>query len=154
MEVKRAPNICRKNKFLIHNILYIRKKNCGKKAPQKQANLNASSDIYFPQIDPLDYINLHNSPQAAETIVNDKAMSPAQRAYALQLVNNAAKEKGGLFSTGDLVRAGVGAGLGYGAASLTGKTLGLVFGMSGPAQKTLARAGALGGLLRATGVWK
>lgn len=91
---------------------------------------------------------------AAGTVMSDPTLTPVQKALGMQIVADAAKETGFYFTTPDLVRAGIGAGMGYGAAYVTGKAMGAVFGMSPDAQKSMSRLGALGGLLRATGVWQ
>lgn len=139
-----APNRRGRQKFIPHNLMHLRKK---------------SNDIFGRGIHSVapasKFDNVFLSPSAAQTLAMDSSLSPVQKAIAINMVREASKDKGGIgFTTTDLVRAGIGAGLGYGAAAITGKTLGSVFGLNPKTQKTLARIGAVGGLLKATGVWK
>ncbi len=90
----------------------------------------------------------------APLILADTQLSPIQKTLALQIMNDASKDRGGFFDTRALVNAAVGAGLGYGAALLTGKILGSVFSIDPIHTKNLAEMGAVGGLLRATRIWK
>lgn len=89
-----------------------------------------------------------------QTVLSDPTLDPVARAQGVVLINEAARgEPRAIITTGDLVRGAVGLGLGYSGGLMTGKVLGGFFSLPGRTQKRLAQAGALGGLLRATGVW-
>lgn len=92
--------------------------------------------------------------QAAITVVSDPTLSPMQKTLAMQIIRNARKDESPLITTEDIVKGAIGAGLGYGAARVTGSVLGSIFGLSAENQTTLARIGALGGALRNTGIWR
>ena len=97
----------------------------------------------------------YNPTIAATTLINDEGLTPAQKAVTLDMLAKATSKSPGFgFTTNDLVRAGIGAGLGYGAATVTGKILGAVFGLSPSSQRKLSNIGAVGGLLRATNIWR
>lgn len=92
--------------------------------------------------------------EATGAVMADTSMDPYQKALAITVIQEAAGDKPhGLVTTSDLVRGAVGLGLGYTAGSLFGKVLGAVGTLPPTTQKTLARVGAIGGLLRATGIW-
>jgi hypothetical protein len=93
--------------------------------------------------------------QALNTVLTDTTLSPTQRVVAIKSLTQAAQgDGGGLISTKDLIRGAVGAGVGYGAATLFGKTLGAVFGLPAQTQQKLSRIGAVGGLLNGLGILK
>mgnify|MGYP000871629642 CR=1 FL=1 len=98
----------------------------------------------------------YNPVVSAITLAQDASLTPAQKAIAVQMLADATRRSQSSFgfTTPDLIRAGIGAGLGYGAAKVTGKVLGAVFGLAPESQKQLSTIGAVGGLLRATGVWR
>ncbi len=90
----------------------------------------------------------------APLVLADSNLSPIQKTLALQIMNDASKDKGGFFDTKSLVNAAVGAGLGYGAALVTGKIMSSIFSIDPSHTKQLAEMGAIGGLLKATRIWK
>ena len=76
--------------------------------------------------------------ESATTLLADPNLSPIQKALGMQLIADAADNNDGVhFQTSDLIRAGLGARLGYGAAAITGKVLGAVFGLPPNNQKQL-----------------
>lgn len=88
------------------------------------------------------------------TILSDPTLDPLSKAQGVVIVNEAANgNKKGLFTTGDLVRGAVMAGFGYLGGVTVGKALGTLFGLPNKAQKRLAQAGAVGAVLKSTGVW-
>lgn len=96
-----------------------------------------------------------NTGTAISTVMSDPTLDPVQKAQGLIIVNKAAEnESRGLITTGDVIRGAVGAGLGLGAGVIAGKSLGALFTLPANTQKVLAGTGAVGGLLKATGVWK
>jgi len=95
------------------------------------------------------------APSALDTILRDTTLDPVQKALGVTIINEAMDNKSnGLFSTTDLIRGAWGAGLGLGAGIVVGKTMGAFFSLPKKSQNILAGAGALGGLLKATGVWE
>lgn len=125
--------------------------------PEKTAsdNLQTFGSINLPKEDPLLFSRKIASKPAKQLIKEDMGLSPVQRLQVSQLVEDAEKESdmSGLISTGDIIKAGLGAGIGFGGAYVTGKVLGTVFGLPSNVQKRMAQVGAIGGALRATGVW-
>ena len=93
---------------------------------------------------------------AAGTLITDPILNPAEKATAFRTLAGAMQSRNdqGLITTGDLVRGAMGAGLGYAAGSLVGRTMGAVFGAPPELQQTLGRIGLVGGLLRASGIWR
>ena len=96
---------------------------------------------------------------ALATIEVDPQLSPGQRLQAKSMVQLAAQSanqtrRGGLFSTGDLIRSAVGAGVGYTAGRTGGALLGAFFGLSPIMQRRLAQTGMVAGIARATGIWQ
>lgn len=88
-------------------------------------------------------------------IENDPYMSPVDKAKAVSVIDEASGGRSGLVGWDDIARAGVGAGIGYAAASLFGKVLSGVFGgLDRGTQKKIQASGALAGLLMNTGVIK
>lgn len=124
--------------------------------PYNQTALNKESASTFGA-DPVFKNRSHISVNSSiDTIMADPTLSPLQKAIGVDILDKAdqAGRKGGLITTGDIVSGAVGAGLGYGAGLATGKVMGTVFGLPKATQKRLAQAGALGGLLRMTGIWQ
>lgn len=98
---------------------------------------------------------VYNPLMSAHVVLTDPSLSMSQRAIAVDIISQANRRTPSFgFTTGDLIHGAIGAGLGYGAAALTGKILGSVFSLSPQAQSRLSAAGAVGGLLKATGIWK
>lgn len=58
----------------------------------------------------------------------------------------------GILTTENLVKAGIGAGLGYAGANVASKVLGAVFGLSAPTKKVLRRTGMIAGALYGAGI--
>jgi len=88
-------------------------------------------------------------------IENDPYLSPVDKAKAVSVIDEASGGRSGLVGWDDIARAGVGAGIGYAAASLFGKVLSGVFGgLDRGTQKKIQASGALAGLLMNTGVIK
>jgi hypothetical protein len=58
----------------------------------------------------------------------------------------------GVLTTENLVKAGIGAGLGYAGANVASKVLGAVFGLSAPTKKILRRSGMIAGALYGAGI--
>lgn len=88
-------------------------------------------------------------------IAGDQYLSSLDKATALGLVRDAGGSKPtGLISWRDIGRAAVGAGVGAVAGNMLGKGLGLLYsgGLTAGTTRKLQAAGALAGILRATGV--
>jgi hypothetical protein len=93
--------------------------------------------------------------QALSTVLTDTNLSTTQRAVAVKTLTQAAQvSRDNTLNTQDLIRGAVGAGVGYGAATLLGKTLGAVFGLPSNTQQKLSQIGAVGGLLNGLGILK
>ena len=87
-------------------------------------------------------------------IYNDPVMGTMEKAKAVSYLYDAhqGSEGTGLVSWGDVSRAAIGAGVGYGAATLFGKAVGGIFGgLPDSTQKKLQTTGVLGGILMNTG---
>jgi 2'-5' RNA ligase len=90
---------------------------------------------------------------AAQTVLDDPWLDPVGRALALHVISEAQnRKKSPLISTGDLVHAAVGAGLCYAAGNVAGRVMGAIFGLPPELQQRAAQMGALGGILKATGI--
>lgn len=105
------------------------------------------------------YLPMHErtipSRATAYQIENDAYTDPVTKAKLLYMIDTASDGRPGLISVKGLTNAGVGAGLGYAAASLSGKVLGGVFGGLPPSiYKRLQQAGIVGGILMNTGLLK
>lgn len=86
-------------------------------------------------------------------IERDPFMTEAQEEDIQRILARAgvlANKERGLISTGDIVRATVGAGGGY----LGGRMLGAILGLGSANKRRLQGVGALAGLLRNTGIWR
>lgn len=119
--------------------------------PFKKQSFDTSSNLDFGKLfAPKSHVG------AKHVIASDAVLSPIGKLKAMSLVDEAERgsEAPGMFTTVDLVRAGIAGGLGYGGGALTGKALGAVFGMPPKTQKRLAQAGAVGAILKATGIWE
>jgi hypothetical protein len=93
--------------------------------------------------------------QAISTVLTDTGLNTVQRVLAIKAIGEAAQKKqDSLITSADLVRGAVGAGVGYGVATMFGKTLGAVFGLPAQTQRRLSQMGAVGGLLNGIGVLK
>jgi 2'-5' RNA ligase len=91
---------------------------------------------------------------AVSTVFADPTMGVAERGVIFNMLATASQENNRpLITTPDLVRSAVGAGLGYVVGSLAGRALGAVFGLPESTRLSLARVGAVGGVLRSAGVW-
>lgn len=91
---------------------------------------------------------------AIQAIQNDPTLNPYERAFLQKVTLDAARQKQSyLITTPDLIRAAAGAGLGYLAGSVVGKGLSFIFNLPPATQRAVARTGAVGGVLRATGIW-
>ncbi len=96
---------------------------------------------------------------AISTIDADPFLSAAERLQAKALVQTASQLGGqssgrGLVSTGDLVRAAIGAVGGRVVGRAAGSMLGSLFGLAPATQRRLAQAGTIAGIARATGIWR
>lgn len=116
----------------------------------------SEGNVNYPMGDPYGFSAQYAPLPSAMAVVSDTSLSPLQKTLALQSIRLASEKANnrGLFSTEDLVHGFVGAGLGYAAATVTGKVLGSVFGLSQDHQSQLANIGAIGGLLKSTGIWR
>lgn len=92
----------------------------------------------------------------ASTILEDQSLSMGEKGDVLNHLSLAEMQggRGGLVSTPDLVRAGVGYWGGKAAGGVAGKVLAAMGVIPEGSRKTLGRMGAIGGLLRATGIWQ
>lgn len=109
---------------------------------------------YLPEGDRYLAQSAYHIVDKAPLILADSALSPIQKTLALQIMNDASKDTRGFFDTRSLVNAAVGAGLGYGAALITGKIMSSIFNIDPSKTQQLAEMGAIGGLLKATKIWK
>ena len=105
---------------------------------------------YFDYYTQPDDIPVHYS---ANMLYEDPVMDPMQKSRAIGYLYSANQNtsKPGLISWGDVSRAAIGAGVGYGAATLFGKVLGGVMALPSSTQKKLQTAGMVGGMLVNTG---
>ena len=84
-------------------------------------------------------------------ILSDPFLSSSEKAQALTVLDGT--QPSGLISWNDVVRGAVGAGVGYVAGDLFGRTLFTVFGRIEPkTQRALKNTGIAAGILRGTGV--
>jgi hypothetical protein len=150
---EKSPRRSSTNKMLLHNQLWKRRElkkaayvnNILNKAMEKSAALSGFADLsYFPSNDPVSEQDAFNFADTAPTVLLDADLGPAQKAFALTLLQRAQKNKADAgFTTNDLIMAGLGAGLGYGAAKLTGKVLGTIFSLPDSTQRTISQLGEL-----------
>ena len=95
---------------------------------------------------------------ARNMIRTDPTLTLQERLALYNMLNAAGAQSGkgktGLVSTGDFARAAVGAAAGGGVGWATGKLLGALLGITPKSQRRLRDVGALGGILRATGIWR
>lgn len=119
-----------------------------KEAAEKRA---LEADVLnLPGFGPVSYTPIPVG-SAAQMLLADKLMNPLQRAMTFQVLQDASQQQPTV-TTGSLVRAAVGAGLGYVGGNLVGRFMGAVFGVPPALQHRVAQVGALGGLLNAVGV--
>ena len=86
---------------------------------------------------------------ARGTIIADPHMTVYEKVQGLNMLDEASRGRtAGIVSYGDMVRAAVGAGMGYAAASV----LGTVLAMPPAATRRLSNIGILGGILANTGI--
>lgn len=113
--------------------------------------------VDLPVMDNLAFSRRFSTNETRRLLAADAGLSPVQRLQVLSLVDSAERqspEYRGLISTRDIVRAGVGAGIGYVAAKTTAGILGRAVGMPSNLQHRLTQAGAIGGALRGSGIWQ
>lgn len=87
--------------------------------------------------------------QFNKVIWNDPFTPPALRAATTGLVEAASMSRGGVntITPADIIRIGLGAGSGYAAATLVGKTLGALAGLRPESQQELQRMGTWAGII-------
>lgn len=102
--------------------------------------------------------NYVDSAFAQNTLEQDPHLSREDTEFTKNIFQEAEKRSptGGrlqnLVTTSDLARGAVGAGLGYGAASVAGPVLGSMFGMPRGTVNTLKTTGGLAGALKGSGI--
>lgn len=95
---------------------------------------------------------------AKQVIEEDEHIGPSDTAFAKNIFDEAEKRAPkttrmqNLVNVDQLTRGAVGAGLGYGAASIVGPMLGGVFGMPRGTVNTLKTTGGLAGALKGSGI--
>jgi 2'-5' RNA ligase len=89
---------------------------------------------------------------AANSVMADVTLNPMEKARALYAIDlaDSGNDFRGLVTTPDLIRGAIGAGMG----AMAGRVLGALGGLPSATQSRMARVGAVGGLLRATGLWR
>lgn len=128
--------------FLYGNIK--RKGLSGAWRPYKEASLK-SADL-------LDY------PGSLSTIRHDPFLPPGPKAQAEDILDQGmlrASHGGklrGLLTSGDLIRGAVGAGLGWGTASVAGRVMGDLLALPAGARDKISRSGLLAGALIGSGI--
>lgn len=132
--------------------------------PYPYGREKASSDAFGPLVPSSDVPDWApagwESPMTVDTlsrgISEDRNLTGTQKSQALGHIGFAdlTAQKGGLVTTTDLVRAGTGYWGGKMAGAAAGKVLGALGVLPSRTQSKLAKLGAWGGLLRATGIWQ
>lgn len=88
----------------------------------------------------------------AGEIVTDQNLSPFSKAKAIGILQASNNSTDGLVTWPSIARAAAGAGVGYIAATLFGKTVGAIFGgLSQPSMRRLKTLGVVAGMLKGTG---
>ena len=86
-------------------------------------------------------------------LLDDPFLSVREKSDIIQALDNTGK-RSGMITTSQLIKGGIGAGLGYASASVMGRAVGAMFGgLETKTQKRLQRAGVIAGVLRGTGIW-
>lgn len=109
---------------------------------QKAANMFKSSDFFSLDPVPVDAFN--------RVVLNDPFLPPNYQAATLGIVNAASNLRGssGFVTPMDIARIGLGMGAGYVQASVGGKVLGALAGLTPEAQRTLQAAGVVAGAVK------
>lgn len=103
--------------------------------------------LRIPNLAPADMGRALPWATASRMLGYDPSLSPTERVKFENMLPDPSERRG--FSVGDLVQAGIGAGLGYGAAYGLGQVMHGLFGTSKQLTASMARAGAIGGALKA-----
>ena len=90
---------------------------------------------------------------AMHLVAGDPYLSADQKGQFYGFLTSASDgNRRGLLHPSNVIKAGIGAGLGYTGANVAAKVLGSVFGLQPSTKKTLRRMGALAGALLGSGV--
>lgn len=115
-----------------------------------------NGSIQTTRLTPISMFRLKSTPGAARVVIQDPTLSPTQKTILMESIAAADQMTGfpKAFTTGDLAKGLIYAGLGAGAANISARAAGAVFGLPKKYRGPATAAGALGGVLRATGVWE
>ena len=119
--------------------------------------LSTYGAVDLPYMDSLAFSRRFSTNESKRLLASDPTLSSAQRMQVMTVLNSAEQQEPGyrgLISSRDILRAGVGAGIGYAGAKALAGVVGRAVGLPPHLQSRAAQLGAIGGALRATGVWQ